>query len=125
MKYSMYSLFFLMLLLPACELSEPSSKEILTSQGWKLVILNELGDIYQTEKCEQDDCIFFNSDGFITTEMGSINCDWDESSELMSTWSLSGNGLTITVDGFAFSLDISKKKMVWSSILGGMTFEPC
>jgi hypothetical protein len=121
----MYSLFILMLFLPACELFEPSSEEILTSQGWKLVMLNELGDIYQTEECEQDDCIFFNSDGSITTEMGSINCDWDESSEAMYSWTLSGNGLTITVDGFAFSLDISKKKMVWSSILGGMTFEPC
>jgi hypothetical protein len=77
--------------------------------------------------CTKDDIITFLTDGTFITTVGSITCYSGETG-YSGTWSLSGDGKTLTIDEYPSSVLITENKITATSTDGTdtvvMTFIP-
>lgn len=104
----------LVLVFASCKKDDDNSmtpEEYLTAGNWKVtgmtinppitVLGIEYSDIYTlfVQDCDKDDLIKFNSDGTLTEDEGPTKCDPDDPQTTTDgTWTLSENGVTLTIN---------------------------
>ena len=111
-KLASIMVFALLISLSSCKKDEETktTKDYLTAGNWKVTAMTidpgitvlgiEYTDIYTlfVEACSKDDLIKFNADGTLLEDEGATKCDPDDPQTTNDgTWTLSDDGLTITI----------------------------
>jgi hypothetical protein len=131
--------FTLLVIVTACTKDSAkedlSPKSILTSHGWKLSSISEIGnpvpgyDYTEIKDCQKDDCWIFYQDGSYKRTIGSIKCDPNET-DSFGIWSLTDAG-SGTIDGSSYYSFVTIEKaslvMQWEYLGWGLqyTYVPC
>jgi hypothetical protein len=131
--------FTLLLIVAACTKDsikeDQSPRSILTSHGWKLYSIVEIGNpvpgynYAEIKDCQKDDCWIFYPDGSYKKTIGSIKCDSNET-DSFGTYTLSqaGSGTIDSSTLYSF-ISIGKTSLVLSWEYAGWglkyTYVPC
>ncbi|HEY5510472.1 MAG TPA: lipocalin family protein [Prolixibacteraceae bacterium] len=116
MKKSLFiALTLFVFILSSCKKDEAKSRsEMLTGAKWKLSSMKINGVAEPIEDCSKDDFFIFTSGGTCTSNPGANKCYSDEVVET-STWSLSSDEKSITIDGnTATIVELTQSRFTYS-----------
>ena len=106
------------LLFTSCKKDDKSPTEILANGSWKLskdeskLSTSSTWTNLTIESCTADDFTVYSTSGSYTTDEGATKCDPLDDQTTTGAWTVSSDGKTMTVDGIAFTSEISEDKVV-------------
>lgn len=78
--------------------------QILTSHAWKLSSTTIMGVNSPLDECEKDNFVTFSNTGVATMDEGVTKCDSEDPQTDVTTYSLSSDAKTLTLDGDVFTV---------------------